>query len=688
MRYTECRMSEISHEMLADIDKETVEFVPNYDESTSEPTVLPTIIPNLLINGSSGIAVGMATNIPPHNITEVCEATIRLIDTPEIPLKELMSIINGPDFPTGGIILGRKGIKEYFRTGRGSIKLRGCATVEEGSSREKIIITEIPYQVNKTNLIEGIADLAKEKKIEGISDIRDESSREGMRIVIELKRGVNGQIVLNHLYKYTKLEVSYGVIMLVIVGGQPKVLSIREVINRFISFRSEIIVNRTKYDLKKSEERAHILEGLIKALEIIDEIIKLFKSSSDGKEAKARLIDEHKFSDIQAQTISDMRLQRLTGLERNKINDEYQEIITNITRFKTILGSQTMVMQIIKNEIQNIIDKYGDKRKTRIVESEGEVKIEDLIPEEDVAVTISHDGYIKRSSASNYRIQKRGGKGSTGFKSTDDFATHFFVASSHDYLLFFTNKGKAYLKKIHEIPEAGKLSRGKAIINLLSGLDNDEKVATTLNFKKFKEDRFVVMTTKKGLVKKTSMMAYSRPRTKGIIAIGIREDDELISARITNGKRDIFITTSGGKCIRFSENNVRDMGRGASGIKGIRLSKKDNVVAMDVIRKDDPIMIVTENGYGKRSSIDEYRQQYRGGSGIKAARITNKNGPIIYTCQVSDDDQLMIITSNGKIIRVKVTDISMTSRPTQGVRLVTLSKGEKVVGAARIEEDE
>ncbi len=689
MRYTEVRMTRLTQEFLTDIDKDTVDFFPNYDGSLAEPVILPTTIPNLLLNGSSGIAVGMATNIPPHNLTEVCQAVIRLIEHPEEKIEGLMSIITGPDFPTAGFILGRKGISEAYRTGRGIIKIRARGFVEKvGKNRERVVVSEIPYQVNKTRLLEKIADLVKEKKIEGVSDIRDESDRDGMRIVIDVKRDGMALVILNRLYKFTQMEVSFGIILLAIVKGRPQVLNLKEILQHFINHRREIIIKRTIHDLKKADERAHILEGLKKALDFLDEVIEVIRSSSDPKEAKMRLIEDFELTEVQSQAILDMRLQRLTGLEREKINTEYEELQKNISHFKKILENPAMVSQIIKEEIEDILDRHGDERRTEILEETGEFNMEDLIAEEDMVVTISHEGYIKRNPISLYRAQRRGGKGMTGVRpKEEDFVEHLFVASSHDYLLFFTNKGRVYWKKVHEVPEAGRISRGKAIVNLLE-LQRGERVATTLSVRDFEEGKFVVMATKDGLVKKTPLLSYSKPRTGGIIAINIKDDDELIAVRVTSGEQDIFLSTSSGKSIRFHEQEIRSMGRVAAGNIGIKMGSGDAVVGMAVLDEGATILTVTENGYGKRTKTEEYRSQSRAGKGILTIKTSERNGPVVYSYQVTNQDQLMIITEHGKIIRLRVGDISVIGRNTQGVKLIKLAKGEKVVGVAKVMEDE
>jgi DNA gyrase subunit A len=688
MRYTEVKMTRLAQDFLSDIEKETVDFSGNYDDSLKEPDILPTTIPNLLINGSSGIAVGMATNIPPHNLSEVCDAVIGLIDRPDIDLKELTGVVSGPDFPTGGFILGRNGILEAYKTGRGIIKIRARAFVEKvGKNRERVVVSEIPYQVNKSKLLEKMAELVREKKIEGVSDIRDESDRDGMRIVIDVKRDGRSLVILNRLYKFTQMETSFGIIMLAIVNGRPYILTLKEILEQFVAHRREIVIRRTIFDLKRAEERAHILEGLKRALDFLDDVIELIRSSSDPKEAKIRLMSDLDLTDIQAQAILEMRLQKLTGLERDKINAEYQDLIKSIARFTAILDSDAMVLEIIKGEMNEIKEKYGDERRTEILEDVEDIDIEDLIAEEDMVVTISHRGYIKRNPISLYRAQRRGGKGMTGVKpKAEDFVEHLFVASSHDYFMFFTNKGRVYWKKVHEIPEAGRMSRGKAIVNLLE-LKKGERVATTLSVKGFEEGKYVVMASRKGLVKKTKLESYSHPRSGGIVALKIREEDELIAVRVTSGEQDIFLTTRQGKSIRFKESDLRDMGRVAAGNIGIRMGPDDEVVGMEVLEEGATILTVTENGYGKRTRTEEYRAQSRGGKGILTIKATERNGPVVYSYRVGDQDQLMIITGHGKIIRLKVADISIIGRNTQGVRLINLGAGEKVVGVARVMEE-
>jgi DNA gyrase subunit A len=691
MRYTEVRMTRLAQDFLSDIEKETVDFIPTYDGSLMEPVLMPTTIPNLLLNGSSGIAVGMATNIPPHNLTEVCNAISSLIDNPDITVTELMKYITGPDFPTAGFIIGRRGIQEAYTTGRGIIRIRGRAFIEKlANNKEKIIISEIPYQVNKARLLEKFGELVQEKKIDGISEIRDESDRDGMRIVIEIKRDAVAMVILNNLYKFTQMETSFGIILLAIVNGRPQVLTLKDILQQFTYHRREIVLRRTIYDLKKAEERAHILEGLKKALDFLDDVIELIRSSTDAKEAKSRLISEFTFSDIQAQAILEMRLQRLTGLEREKINAEYQDLIKDIARFKEIIENPALVLQIIKDEIKQVQDQHGDDRRTEIIDDVEDINVEDLIAEEDMVVTFSHDGYIKRNPVSLYRAQHRGGKGLTGARpKEEDFIELLFVASSHDYLLFFTSLGRVYWKKVHEIPEGSRLSRGKAIVNLLE-LKNGERVAATLSVRDFEQERYIVMATRNGLIKKTDLASFSHPRSAGIIALNIRDDDELIAVRISNEDNDIFLSTRHGKSIRFHEAELRNMGRVATGNIGIRLEPDNSVVGLEVLDRGEgaTILTVTENGYGKRTKTDEYRSQTRGGKGILTVKTSERNGLVVYSCQVSQSDQLMIITDQGKIIRLRVADISVIGRNTQGVRLINLGQGEKVIGVAKVIEED
>ena len=690
MRYTEVRMAEIASELLADLEKETVDFVPNYDGTLKEPSILPTKIPNLLINGSSGIAVGMATNIPPHNVKEVIEGTIALINNPELSVDELMNIIPGPDFPTAGVIHGREGIQEAYRTGRGILQLRARAFIEKKGKgdRECIVISEVPYQVNKARLVERIAELTQEKKIEGIADLRDESDREGVRIVIELKRDEIAKVVLNQLYQHTQMQITFGIIMLALVGNQPKVLNLKELLQQFISFRKVVILRRTAFELKKAERQAHILEGLIVAISNLDKIIALIRASANPGVAREGLMKNFKLSEIQAQAILDMRLQRLTALEREKIEEEYQETTKLIEELKQILEREELVRELIVEELTTINGKYGDERKTEIIEQEAEINIEDLIIEEDMVVTITHNGYIKRNPISLYRSQHRGGKGVTGITTKEeDFVEHLFVDSTHSYILFFTTRGKVYWKKVYELPQAGRSAMGKAIVNLLN-LSPEEKIAAILPVRKFEEGKHIVMATKKGLIKKTPLMAFSRPRTGGIIALGIDEGDELIAARVTDGAQEIILGSKKGKAIRFKEEEVRPMGRNAMGVRGVRLGKDDEIIGMEAIGEGATILTVTENGFGKRTHTQEYRIQGRGGMGIITIRTSTRNGNVLGIKQVTDDDEIMLITNFGKIIRIKIKGISIIGRNTQGVKLIGVEKDEKVVGVALLAEKE
>lgn len=687
MRYTEVRMHEIAEEFLQDVDKETVDFVPNYDGSLLEPALLPTNIPNLLISGSSGIAVGMATNIPPHNLGEVVDAIIDTIENPEITLEELMGDLPGPDFPTAGFIYGEAGIKEAYTSGRGIIKLRARTFVEKaGESKERIVITELPYQVNKANLLQSIGDLVKSKRIEGITDIRDESDREGLRVAIEIKRDAEAAVILNRLYKYTQMETSFGIIMLAIVHGRPEVLGLRQIIQQFINHRREIIIRRTSFELKRAEERAHILEGLKAAIDHLDRVIELIRSSANPSDAKLRLRKNLQLSDVQAQAILDMRLQRLTGLERDKIVDEYQSTIKDIERYRAILGNEALVLDLVKEELIAVKEKYGDERRTEIIREAEEIDIEDLIIDEDMAITVSHAGYIKRSPISLYRAQRRGGKGVAGTKTREeDFVVSMFIASTHDYLLFFMNNGRLYWRKVHEIPEAGRIAKGTAVVNLLN-LQPGERVATILSVKDFAAGGYVVMATKHGLVKKTALSAYSHPRLTGIAAIRINEGDELIGARVTNGEQDIFLSTNKGKAIRFNEGGLRSMGRVAAGNTGIRLDPDDRVVGVEILSEGATILTITENGYGKRTNTTGYRVQQRGGKGMFSIKTSERNGPVVSATQVTSEDELMILSSEAKIIRIRAADISVIGRHTQGVKLIDLGAAEKVVSIARVVE--
>ncbi|PNU20386.1 DNA gyrase subunit A [Geothermobacter hydrogeniphilus] len=690
MRYTEVRMNRLAHELLADIDKETVDFGPNYDDSLQEPLVLPCKFPNLLVNGSEGIAVGMATKIPPHNLTEVIDGLIEVIDNPKIHFDELITRISGPDFPTGAFILGREGIREAYRTGRGIVQMRARALVEKDrrTGREAIIVTEIPYQVNKARLIEKIADLVKDKKIEGISDLRDESDRDGMRIVIELKRDTIPQVILNQLYKMTAMQSSFGIIMLAIVNGQPRVMTLREILDKFIEHRKEIVTRRTIFELKKAEARAHILEGLKIALDNLDEVIELIKTSASPAMAKERLIERFGLSAIQAQAILDMRLHRLTGLERDKIIAEYEEIMALIKRLKEILASEVEILKIIKTELGEIRERYGDERRTEIIEKTGDLSIEDLIVEEDMVVTVSHGGYIKRNAVSLYRAQRRGGKGKTGMRpKEEDFVENLFIASTHSYILVFTDKGKVYWLKVHEIPQGGRASRGKAIVNLLQ-VENGEKVCTILPVKDFEEGKFIVTATANGIIKKTELMAYSNPRAGGIIALTIDEDDELIEARLTDGSMDLILASRHGKSIRFPESDVRSMGRPARGVRGMNLEANDRVIGMQAVTENTvmALVTVTENGYGKRTDITEYRVQSRGGKGIITIKTSERNGEVVAIRLVDEQADLMLITDRGKLLRTRIADIRQIGRNTQGVRLMVLENEERIVAVAKLAE--
>ncbi len=688
-RYTEARLTKLAEELLADIDKETVDYVPNFDDTTVEPTVLPTRVPNLLINGSAGIAVGMATNIPPHNLSEVVDGLIMMIDNPEVTIPELMTAIKGPDFPTYGFIHGYEGIRQAFTTGRGIIQMRARAVIEEGKGdRESIIVTELPYQVNKARLLERIAELVQEKKITGISEIRDESDREGMRIAIDLKKGEISHVILNQLYKHTVMQSTFGVIMLALVNNQPRVLNLRKLLSNFIQHRREVVVRRTKYDLRKAEERAHILLGLKIALDNLDAVIALIKASASPDEAKTGLIREFKLSEIQAQAILEMRLQRLTGLERDKIIAEYEETLKEIARLSEILASDALVMKIIKDELLAVKQEYGDERRTEIVAATTEIDIEDLIKDEDMVITISHSGYIKRNALTSYRAQKRGGKGKIGMETKEeDFVERLFTATAHSFILFFTNKGRVYWLKVHQIPEASRQAKGKAIVNLIQ-IQTDERVTAALPIREFTAGRSILMATKNGTIKKTELESYSHPRPSGIIAITLEEGDELIAAEITDGTRDVFLGTRDGLSIRFSETDVREIGRAGKGVIGIRLDEGNEAVAMEIVRDDSTILTVTENGYGKRSTLEDYRSQGRGGKGIITIKITEKNGRVTGMAQVAGEDELILITANGKVLRIRAKDISVQGRNTQGVRLFDIGEGDKVVSFAKVAERE
>jgi len=692
MRYTEIRMMRISHELLKDIDKETIDFVPNYDESTVEPSVLPSRVPNLLINGSSGIAVGMATNIPPHNLSEIVDALTALIDDPNLTIGDLMQFLPGPDFPTGGIIYGVDGIIKAYQTGRGIIRIRAKVDIEnekkKGSGGEIIVVSELPYQVNKARLIEKISELIKSKQLEGIRYARDESDRRGMRVAIAVKKDYQAEVILNKLYKHTQLENTFGIIILAIVNNRPELLNLKQALVHFIDHRKLIIVRRTRYDLRKAEERAHILEGLKIALDNLDEVVALIRKSRTPAEAKQGLVETFTLSEIQAQAILDMRLQRLTGLEREKINAEYDQLLKDIAWYKEILGSEQIVFNIIKDELAEIKEQFGDQRRSQITSDTKQISMEDMIIEEDMVVTISNGGYIKRTPLSVYHSQHRGGKGKTAMETKDqDFLAHVFVASTHHNFLFFTNMGRVYWCKVYDIPQAGRVSRGKAIVNLLNFTEN-EKLATVLPVEEFTPGHFVIMATKNGLVKKTDIIAYSRPRTNGIRAINLVPGDELIAARITDGTQNIFLASCLGKSIRFHESDIRASGRTSRGVKGIKLGAGDRIVGMEVLSYGETLFVATENGFGKRTSINEYTLQARGGKGVITIKTSARNGLVVSILLVEDDDDIIILTETGKLIRIHVNNISKISRNTQGVKLMDLDEGERVTAAVRLPEKE
>jgi DNA gyrase subunit A len=690
MRYTEIRMMRLAHQLLEDLDKETVDFIPNYDESMSEPTVLPARVPNLLVNGSAGIAVGMATNVPPHNLSEVINAIKAVIDMPDISIEELMEHVPGPDFPTGGIIHGAQGIKDAYKTGRGIMRIRARVIVEKDkrTGRETIVVTELPYQVNKAKLIEKIAELIRDRKIEGVRFVRDESDRDGMRIALGLKKDQIAGVVINQLYKHTRMENTFGVIFLAVVNNRPELLNLKEILEYFILHRKEIVIRRTRFELNKAEARAHILEGLTTALDNLDEVVALIRRSPSPAEAKTGLMETFSLTAIQAQAILDMRLQRLTGLEREKIIEEYKNVLKDIARFKEILGNERLVFNIIKEELTELQEEFGDHRYTEIISETKEISIEDMIVEEDMVVSISRRGYIKRNPITLYRQQRRGGKGKTGMGTKeDDFVEHLFVASTHHTFLFFTNMGKVYWCKVYDIPQAGRVSLGKAIVNLLS-FGKDEKLTTVMAVPSFEPGYHILMATKNGLIKKTDLMAYSRPRAGGIIAINLLEGDELITARITDGTHNVFIGSFKGKSIRFHESDVRPSGRVATGVRGMRLAPGDHIVGMEVLTHGQTLFAVTENGYGKRTLIDEYPVQKRGGKGVIAIKTSERNGNVVGILLVEEDDDLMLMTNIGKIIRMPIKGISVISRNTQGVKLMGMDADEKVVGAARLAEKE
>ncbi|MDP2210965.1 MAG: DNA gyrase subunit A [Candidatus Aquicultor sp.] len=688
MRYTEARLSKLAVELLRDLDKKTVDFVPNYDETEQEPVVLPARYPNLLVNGSSGIAVGMATNIPPHNLNEVIDATIKLIDNPDSQPGDLMQIVKGPDFPTGGTIMGRSGIRDAYETGRGSIKVRGKAHMEQTkSNKTRIIISELPYQVNKARLTEKIAELVREKKISEISDLRDESDRSGMRLVVELKREAIPQVVLNKLYKHTQLETSFGVIMLALVEGIPRTLSLSQVLHHYIEHQKEIIVRRTRFELEKAEARAHILEGLLIALNNLDEVIKTIRQSKTVDEARKRLIANFNLSEIQAQAILDMRLQRLTALESQKIELEYKELLEKIALLKRILASEQMILDIIKEELTAVKERFGDERRTQIVSAAAELEIEDLIAEEDMVITITRSGYIKRLPVTTYRQQARGGKGVSGTNLKEgDFVEHLFISSTHNFILFFSNKGKVYKIKVHELPTASRTARGHAIVNVLP-FAQDEKIAAVISTKVFEEDQYLMMATKKGVVKKTPFKEYNTSRRDGILAISMREDDELIGVKITRGSDDMILVSRGGMSIRFNETDVRPMGRTATGVKGMRLAKDDEVLAVEVAKDEADFLIITDNGFGKRTPMHNYPQQGRGGKGVKTLKETSARGKVSAAKMVQERHSLMIISTEGIVMRTPVKQISQMGRNTQGVKIMNIKENDTVSAVALIVDD-
>ncbi len=685
-RYTEARLTKLAEEMLTDIDKETVGFVPNFDETTEEPVVLPTRVPNLLVNGSTGIAVGMATNIPPHNLGEVVDGLVMLLENPDAGIEDLAGAVKGPDFPTGGAILGTEGIMEAYKHGKGHIRVRATARVErDHKGMESIIITELPYQVSKARVIEKIAELSRDKRLEGISEIRDESDREGLRVVLELKRGEVAEVLLNNLYKHTSLESTFGMIMLAIVGGQPHILNLKRLLGFFLQHRREVVLRRSRYELRKAEEKAHILEGLKIAIDNLDAVIALIRKSKSPDDARVGLMAGWGLTQVQAQAILDMKLQRLTALERDKLIEDYTAVIKEIERLRAIIGSEALVTGIIKDELLDIRGKYADDRRTRITGETKELTIEDLITEEDMVITVSHDGYIKRNPLSAYRSQRRGGKGLIGMETKqDDFVEQLFIGSTHDYMLFFSNLGRLYWLKVYQIPEAGRAAKGKAIVNLLS-LQEGERITTAIPVRDFKED-FLVMFTKKGTVKKTPLEEFGNPRGKGIIALSLDEGDELIGVKRTNGTADLIIGTRNGHAIRFNEEDVRPMGRAARGVRGIRLRKDDEVVSTDVIEENTTLLTATEKGVGKRSKVEEYPVQARGGMGVISIKLTPKGGKAVGLLQVREEDEVVLITNAGKLIRTRARDVSIHGRSTQGVRLMDVGPEERIVSIGRTAE--
>ena len=688
MRYTEVRMMRLAHHMMDDLDKETVDFFPNYDETLLEPGVLPARIPSLLINGSAGIAVGMATNIPPHNLREVIDSVVALVDNPDMTVEDLLAIIPGPDFPTGGIIYGLQGIREAYETGRGIVRVRARMIVETNKqdNSETIVVTELPYQVNKARLVEKIAELVRHKIIEGIRFVRDESDKDGLRVAIGLKKDQFADVIINQLYKHTRMESSFGIIFLAIVDNRPELLNLKGVLQHFIAHRKEIVVRRTRYDLKKAEEKAHILEGYKIALDNLDAVVAMIRQSASPAEAKERLMTAFALSAIQAQAILDLRLQRLTGMERDKIIEDYRNTLKDIAYFKEVLSSERMVLDIIKQELMEIRETYGDERRSEIVAASREITLEDMIVEEDMVVTVSQRGYIKRTPLSLYQSQQRGGKGKTAMATrTEDFVRHLFVASTHHTLLFFTNLGKVYWRKVYEIPQASRTGAGKAIVNLMQ-FEQDERLTTVLAVPQFEPGHFILMATKNGIIKKTDVMAYSRPRTVGIIALNLMPGDELISTRITDGTLNVFLGTANGQSIRFHETDVRPAGRVARGVRGINLGPGDQVVGMEVLTYGQTLISVTENGYGKRTAIDEYPVQKRGGKGVITIKTNARNGRVVNILLADDADDLMLVTNTGKLIRMAIEGISVIGRNTQGVKLIEIAPQEHVIGAARLAE--
>lgn len=685
MRYTEARLTKLSVELLRDIGKETVDYTPNFDETLKEPAVLPSRYPNLLVNGSNGIAVGMATSIPPHNLGEVIDATVRMIDDPEVDVEDLIRIVKGPDFPTGATIMGKEDIKHAYRTGHGKVMVRANAEIEEtGKGKTQIIVNEIPYQVNKSRLIEKIADLVREKKIEGISDLRDESDRTGMRIVIEVKRDANANVILNKLYKHTQMQDTFSIIMLALVDGQPKVLTLHDMIYHYLQHQKDVVTRRTKYDLAKAEDRAHILEGLKIALDHIDAVIKLIRGSSNVAEAKEGLMETFALSEKQAQAILDMRLQKLTGLEREKIEEEYEELIKLINHYKEILGNERLLLNIIREEILEIKELYNDDRKTMITAAANEFDMEDLIDEEEIAITLTHLGYVKRLPSDTYKSQRRGGKGITGLTTREeDFVEHLFITSTHNYILFFTNIGRVYRLKAYEIPDAKRQAKGTAIVNLLQ-LQPNEKVTAVIPIKEFEKNKFLILSTQKGIIKKTELSQFDTSRKSGLIAINLRQDDELISVKLTDGKQEVIIVTREGQSIRFNEDDVRDMGRSAMGVKAMNLSDEDIVVAMELVEEGSDLLVVSESGFGKRTSLDEYRTQTRGGKGILTYNTKDKTGKVVGAKVVTDKDEIMLISSGGIIIRLETKQISKMGRNTQGVTLMKVVQDTNLVSIAKV----